>query len=268
MSAVITDGELSTPPDPTGWLAEFGDLPKDETTQITLTVFDDVLATGSSVTVFSNPLLNGILGAFDQVAFLVTAGYVVHEPGVQVFVTAQAQHSADGRAWINKSSTPEIPSTRVDGFPTGKTLPLGFVDGTIPSLAFFRILFQLVVTGASGQIWLNAVATCNNTREKAFIQKVDAAAYGGACTGGTIQGGTVLTVFDDGTFNDARINASIAANGPPGSTVGLSGLVADSLGEQAIDPSYWYGPYFVGAKCSGCSLGHPRWGLDDLFSGE
>jgi hypothetical protein len=253
VSAVITDGELSTPPDPTGWLAEFGDLPQDETTQITLTIFDDMITTDSTVNVLSNPLLNGLMGAFDQVALLVTVSQVVHEPFVQVFVTAQAQHSADGRAWINKSSVPEIPSTRVDNDAGGATLSLGFVDGTIPSLAFFRFLFQVVVTGASGELWLNAVATCNNTREKAFIHKVDAAAYGGACTGGTIQGGTVLSVFDDGSFSDSRINTSVAYYGPPASTVGVTDLRANDAGMQVIDPDFWWGPYFEGAGSSGAA---------------
>src|SRR5579862_4003546 len=100
--APVYAAELTTPPDPSAYLDEFGILPKSPASQVTLTVFDQIVYTQTAtlVAVRSNPVLNGMLGAFDQYAIEVVVDHV--SDGINDFAV-DLEHSGDGVLWEAKT---------------------------------------------------------------------------------------------------------------------------------------------------------------------
>jgi hypothetical protein len=169
MSAVIQDGELSSLPEENGYIDEFGDLPKSPTTQATFVVFDDfVIEPTTSTTFLSNTLMNGLLGAFDQLAIQVVTDRAL---GTGLMLSAQIAHSGDGHIFTAKAATPELISTPVST--SGTTVfPVAYDDGTIPSLAFVRLVFVVNATLASFKLRVKCTVTGNNRQERAFTEKI------------------------------------------------------------------------------------------------
>lgn len=189
MSAVITDAEISTPPEDSGYIDDFGPLPKSPSTQATFVVFDDFVAGTGTVTVGSNDLLNGVLGAFDQMAIQVVTDRV--QGTSSITLSTQIFHSGDGRGFVAKAALPEILAIQVStAAPT--SFPVGYDDGTIPSLAFVALRF-VFVSSSFFKGKLKCTVTCNNTHERSFDRKVLRRITGGNCTS-WMNAGDVLTV--------------------------------------------------------------------------
>ncbi|HVY46094.1 MAG TPA: hypothetical protein VHB21_09455 [Minicystis sp.] len=169
MAAAIQDGELSTPPEDSGYVAEFGALPKSPTKQISLVVFNDFITDAGSSTVYSNPLLGGLLGAFDQMAIEMVTDRATVTLGT-LTMSAQIEHSGDARAFTPKAASPEVLAATVSTTTT-TTFQVGFDDGSLPSLAFVRIAFACTAT-TTFSVRMKCTVTLNNAHERAFTRKL------------------------------------------------------------------------------------------------
>jgi hypothetical protein len=238
--------ETTTDPE---WLADqetaslleddFGSLPDSPTDSLTVTAFDDLVTGVAPITVVTNPELDGILGAFDQLVIQVVADLV---GGVGVTLACQITHSGDGQSYVNKRPVPEITATALST--TGSNiLPLGYDDGTLPSLAFVRVKLTLGGTSVVGSRVVCTI-TGNNLHEVAFTQKTQQyvnQTYAGGCVS-MMQGGTKVSIKynPDGfvaNFREPRLTRAVQ----------ISGLTAGSFPFQewfksSSDPNRTVGP--------------------------
>jgi hypothetical protein len=135
--------DLIEPFDPLEYLQPVCPCPPGMVRRITLVVFDDVVGTTVRIT---NPVssdeLAHLLGMFDALAIEAVTDQATTGSSLSV----QIQHSADGEHWMAKAASPEVPTTALN---VGQTtvLPIGYDDGSLPSLALVR--FKLVFQGGS-----------------------------------------------------------------------------------------------------------------------
>lgn len=169
MASAIRDAELATPLHDTGYISDFGHLPKSPIKQVSLVVFDDFITGSGGTTAFSNELLNGLLGAFDQTAIQIVTDRATVTLGA-LTLSAQLEHAGDARAWVAKATSPEVPTTALSATTT-TTLAVGYDDGSLPSMGFVRIRFSLS-SASTYSVHVKCTVTLNNSRERAFTRKV------------------------------------------------------------------------------------------------
>ena len=219
-----------------GWLADqesaalleddFGPLPDSPTDSLTVTAFDDLVVGTTSVTIVTNPELDAVLGAFDQLVLQVVADIV---GGTGVTLACQIGHSGDGQFYVDKRAAPEIAATSLSTT-ASNNLPLGYDDGTLPSLAFVRVRMTLAGTGLVSS-HIVCTITGNNVHPAAFTQKTQQAAEDafGTCVS-QMQAGTKTRIWQVGGgreawFSDLRIqhalNAAVAHDASREITAGL-----------------------------------------------
>jgi hypothetical protein len=152
--------------------AAHGQLPGQASKRLSLVVLDEVVEWASGTATFlSSPNLDWMLGSYDQLAIEIVADwYTVANP---ISVSAQLQHSADGIHYVNKAFGPEIPSTPLPRPLATTVLPIGYDDGTTPSLAFVRLLITAAATGGPNRAHLKVTVTGNNTHEHTFSATVE-----------------------------------------------------------------------------------------------
>lgn len=92
---------------------------------------------------------NDNLGRYDQLGLQV----ITDNANAAGSITAQIEHSADGRNWINKNGTAEVNGATVA---TGQTnVAAGSDTGSSPSLGFVRVRVQLTTTASAHvKIWV------------------------------------------------------------------------------------------------------------------
>jgi hypothetical protein len=169
--------------EPGAYNVAHGQLPSAPTKRITLVAFDDYLnfdASGNG-TFFTSDSLDDLLGLFDQLAIEIVADQATAST---VSLGAQIYHSGDGRTYFKKASSPEVPVTAIPAATT-TLLPIGYDDGSIPSLGFVRVRLL-----AGGRLTLNSVhvkmtLTANSTQEHKFSAGVEGFVektfFGGRC---------------------------------------------------------------------------------------
>lgn len=160
--------------DPSAYRAEFGRLPRAPSKRLTLVAFDDHIYFGAGLSIFlSNPALDGLIGLFDELAIevIVDQSFNAGPPdGVKVGI--QIHHSADGRNYFAKAASPEIPLTNIVSS-QANVLPIGYDNGSIPSLGYVRIAVLAFGTVAGNAAKVKVVVTGNNTREHQFSLAVE-----------------------------------------------------------------------------------------------
>jgi hypothetical protein len=143
-------------------------------------VFDDYIKspTGRNLVTNSNELLDDVLGMFDQLAIHVVAGDGVVNGSIDPLqLSVNIQHSADGLNWLDKFASPVIPLTTIlpnGATPATVTLPPGYDDGSLPSLALVRLRLNLRALGSAAapiSAKIKIHVTCNDRRETTFIAK-------------------------------------------------------------------------------------------------
>lgn len=116
-------------------------------------VFDEHIQSSSTPS-YTNQSWNERLGGFDQLAIMAVVDDVT-TPGSNFKV--QIEHSADGRLWLNKSSTAEIGGSSAITPPASSQTPyFGYDAGTIPNLGFVRLRVDL---GASASAHVRLYVT-------------------------------------------------------------------------------------------------------------
>jgi hypothetical protein len=108
--------------------------------------FDDVIH--SNTAVYTTAELNDFLAKVDKLALMAVTDQVT---GV-TNLTVQIEHSADGRNWVNKNGTAEIPATAIST--TATTVLTGSDSGSSPSLGFVRLKLTLSLAGAIAHVKL------------------------------------------------------------------------------------------------------------------
>jgi hypothetical protein len=191
---------------------DFGPLPDSPTDSLTVTAFDDLVTGTNSVTVGTNPELDTVLGAFDQLVIQVVADIV---SGTSVTLACRIVHSGDGQSYVAKRPAPEVPATAL-AITGSNSLPLGYDDGTLPSLAFVRVNMTLAGTGLVSSHVVCTI-TGNNVNPAAFSQKAQQLADSstGTCVS-TMQAGTKTRIWQVGGgreawFSDLRIEHALNA---------------------------------------------------------
>jgi hypothetical protein len=137
--------------------------------RLQLTPFDDCvqLRAAGSVSVTSSVEYSTVLGMFDQIAYVVTSEQI-SGPNPQLGV--KLSHSADGRNWLPKLGSVDIPDDNVLD-PSNRVPILGFDDGVIPSLRFVRFVVTLTASAAA-TVAVRIDATLNDVREGQFARKM------------------------------------------------------------------------------------------------
>jgi hypothetical protein len=101
--------------------------------------FDDYFTNAGAV--YTSAELNNLLAKPDKLALMAVTDQVF---GVTA-LTVQIEHSADGRNWVAKNGTAEIPSTLIST--TATTVLTGSDSGSSPSLGFVRLKLMLPIGG-------------------------------------------------------------------------------------------------------------------------
>jgi hypothetical protein len=142
--------------------------------RIQLLAFDDyVQASGSSASAVTSALFESLLGSFDQLAIQVVADdTAVGGTTTPLSLEAQIEHSGDGVNWQNKRATAEVAPTTIQAngatAPTTTTLPMGYDDGSTPTLALVRIRLDLGSLTGPVSAHVKVHVTCNDLHERQF----------------------------------------------------------------------------------------------------
>jgi hypothetical protein len=138
--------------------------------RLSLTAFDErmqVPTGGTTVTEVTSVAHAVVLGMFDQVAFIVTSEQL---SGNDAALGVKLQHSADGRNWLDKPGSTNVPGNRgLD--PGSQNVVVGFDDGIIPSLRMVRFALTLSGTGPLN-VAVRLDVTLNDVREGTFAIKM------------------------------------------------------------------------------------------------
>jgi len=120
---------------------------------------------GATVSEDTAAQLDDQLGLYDQLAIEVTASRASRKASL----TAQLFHSADRRHWIRKQMLPEVPKTLLDARGT-TSLPFGFDDGAVPSLAFVRLRLTLSAPSGPVSAFVTVDVTVNDEDPREFAR--------------------------------------------------------------------------------------------------
>jgi hypothetical protein len=106
--------------------------------------FDDFIHGNTAV--FTTAEINGLLGKADKLALMAVADQVTGTTNL----TVQIEHSGDGRNWVAKNGSAEIPATSIPASAT--TVLAGSDSGSSPSLGFVRLRLTLSQSIAVGHV--------------------------------------------------------------------------------------------------------------------
>jgi hypothetical protein len=158
-----------------GRLLNQGGVPAQEpASRIEIVAIDEFVGGTASPLIFETaPHLEHILGMYDQLAIQVVTDSVASD-GPQPQLQLDIYHSADGLNWIKKrgGSVHEIVAFLL--FTNATTyVPIGYDDGTTPSLAFVKLQVTIKSLGATKlSAHVNVRVTCNDAREAQFERQL------------------------------------------------------------------------------------------------
>jgi len=140
--------------------------------RIEVVALDEFLYGFETVSLPSLERLSDVIGSFDQLAIQAVTDNVSNSAGGDTTLSVAIQHSADGIHWQTKRAIPEIrpfPLLSVTTY-----VPMGYDDGTSPSLAFVRLLVTLQDQKGGGVVGahVNVRVTCNDVREITFARQL------------------------------------------------------------------------------------------------
>jgi hypothetical protein len=120
-------------------------------------VYDDTLAGSTTVTIYTKPELDELLGSVDQLGLHLIADNL--SGGGTASLTGRIQHSADQLNFDFKNGTAEISSGTLST--NTSTSKIGGDGGATPSLGFVRIEIKFTIT-AAGSVHVKLWATGRN----------------------------------------------------------------------------------------------------------